>query len=410
MKSAARHHPLKPAQRVALLNRCISLLQDNQDELCAAYSQDFGYRADGNTLVSDILGSIEALRHSARHLDQWVAAEEKPSPFPGVRTVVEHQPLGVIGVISPWNFPLVLTFGPLSGVIAAGNRAIIKPSELTENGSRVLCRLIDEYFAGDEIATLQGDVEAAKLFSSLPFDHLVFTGSTATGRQVMKAASEHLTPVTLELGGKSPAIVSRGSDVALAAGRIMTVKTFNAGQICIAPDYVMVHRDDIDEFVRHARMFLRHSYGTFINNRNYTSVINARQVARLQALVDDARALGASVVRVTDEADDPARGRLVPSLVIAPPLTARIMQEEIFGPLLPVLAYEHIDECLEIINGMERPLAEYYFGSDAQEISLIKTGTLSGALVINDVMSHVLAHDIPFGGVGASGMGAYHGE
>ncbi|MCA7014742.1 coniferyl aldehyde dehydrogenase [Dickeya dadantii] len=410
MQAVATDRPLTIPERISILNRCIELLKAHQDQLCEAYSQDFGYRAPGNTLISDILGSIDALRHSARHLEQWAEEEQKISPFPGTRVVVEYKPLGVIGVMSPWNFPLVLTFGPLAGVIAAGNRAMIKPSELAENGSRLLCRLIAERFSEDEISTLQGGVEASKRFSSLPFDHLVFTGSTATGRQVMKAAAENLTPVTLELGGKSPVIVSRGSDIAQAAQRIMTVKTFNAGQICIAPDYVLVHRDDLPALVEQACAFLRQTYGTFIENREYTSVINARQTARLKALLDDARNQGATLVRATAEADDLSRRRMAPTLVINPPLTARIMQEEIFGPLLPVIAYDHIEQCLTLINGMDRPLATYYFGDHQQEIAQIRQHTLSGALVINDVMSHVLVHDIPFGGVGASGMGAYHGD
>ncbi|MCZ0784668.1 coniferyl aldehyde dehydrogenase [Dickeya solani] len=410
MQAVAADCPLTIPERISILNRCIELLKAHQDELCEAYSQDFGYRAPGNTLISDILGSIDALRHSARHLEQWAEEEQRISPFPGTRVVVEYKPLGVIGVMSPWNFPLVLTFGPLAGVIAAGNRAMIKPSELAENGSRLLCRLIAERFAEDEISTLQGGVEASKRFSSLPFDHLVFTGSTATGRQVMKAAAENLTPVTLELGGKSPVIVSHGSDIVLAAQRIMTVKTFNAGQICIAPDYVLVHRDDLPALVEQACAFLRQTYGTFIENREYTSVINARQTARLKALLDDARNQGATLVCATAEADDLSHRRMAPTLVINPPLTARIMQEEIFGPLLPVIAYDHIEQCLTLINGMDRPLATYYFGDNQQEIAQVRQHTLSGALVINDVMSHVLVHDIPFGGVGASGMGAYHGD
>ncbi|ULR31756.1 coniferyl aldehyde dehydrogenase [Dickeya fangzhongdai] len=410
MHAAATDRPLTIPERISILNRCIELLKVHQDELCDAYSQDFGYRAPGNTLISDILGSIDALHHAARHLEQWAEEEQGTSPFPGTRVVVEYKPLGVIGVMSPWNFPLVLTFGPLAGVIAAGNRAMIKPSELAENGSRLLCRLIAERFAEDEISTLQGGVDASIHFSSLPFDHLVFTGSTATGRQVMKAAAENLTPVTLELGGKSPVIVSRGSDIVLAAQRIMTVKTFNAGQICIAPDYVLVHRDDLPALVEQACVFLRQTYGAFIENREYTSVVNARQTARLKALLDDARHQGATLVRATEEVDDLPRRRMAPTLVINPPPTARIMQEEIFGPLLPVIAYDHIEQCLTIINGMDRPLAAYYFGESPQEIAQIRHRTLSGALVINDVMSHVLVHDIPFGGVGASGIGAYHGD
>ncbi|MBX9445864.1 coniferyl aldehyde dehydrogenase [Dickeya chrysanthemi] len=410
MKAVAAEHLLTVSERISILNRCIVLLRTHQDALCDAYSQDFGYRAPGNTLVSDILGSIEALRHAAQHLEQWVPEEQRTSPFPGTRVVVEYKPLGVVGIISPWNFPLVLTFGPLAGVIAAGNRAMIKPSELAENGSRLLCRLIAEYFSAEEISTLQGGIEASKRFSALPFDHLVFTGSTATGRQIMQAAAENLTPVTLELGGKSPVVVSRGSNLIQAAQRIMTVKTFNAGQICIAPDYVLVHQDDLPTFVEQAKTFLHQRFGTFIDNREYTSVVNARQTARLCTLLDDARALGATLVRASEEEDDLPRGRMVPTFVINPPLTSRIMQEEIFGPLLPVIAYDHLEQCLDLINGMDRPLAAYYFGDDPLEIAQIRHRTLSGALVINDVMTHVLVHDVPFGGVGASGIGAYHGE
>lgn len=410
LRHKSRSKPLSHNQRYSIIKRCIRLLQENQDELCKAYSQDFGHRAHANTLLSDILGSIEALRYSLDGLDKWSQDETRTSPFPDTCSYVQYRPLGVIGVMSPWNFPLVLTFGPLSGVIAAGNRAIIKPSELTPSGSRLLCNLISEYFSQDEILTVQGDAGVSAFFASLPLDHLVFTGSSATGRHVMRAAAENLTPVTLELGGKSPVIISESANLKTAAERIMTAKIFNAGQICIAPDYVMLPERHADKFISYAVAFLKESYGSYQKNPDYSSIINTAHSSRLNELLDDATKNCERVIPASEESDLLSEGRIIPRLIINPSDNSRIMQEEIFGPLLPIITYEKSGECIERIRNGEKPLALYYFGHNDQEFRKLQCGTDSGALVFNDVMSHVLVHDLPFGGVGHSGMGAYHGE
>ena len=410
MKAQTLAHPLSLDQRAALLRAAIALLTDNQDSLCEAYSRDFGHRAARTTLLSDILGSVEALRDALTHLPEWAADEARSTPFAGSRASVIRQPLGVVGIMSPWNFPLVLTFGPMAGALAAGNRILIKPSEYTPAGSALLCRLISDYFDPRLVSSVQGGLEAAQAFSSLPLDHLIFTGSTATGKAIMRAAAENLTPVTLELGGKSPTLVSTSADIAQAAARILTVKTFNAGQICISPDYVLIHENSLEAFIQAAREFCQAQFGGFINNPDYTSIINSQQVQRLQSHLTDARARGCRVIPLSDEEHDFARRRIVPSLIIDPDSEALCMQEEIFGPLLPVITWRTFDRAVEAINARPHPLALYYFGADPHEIATLKQHTRSGALVINDVMSHVVVHDLPFGGVGHSGTGAYHGK
>ncbi|EMK5833593.1 TPA: aldehyde dehydrogenase family protein [Enterobacter hormaechei subsp. xiangfangensis] len=410
LRHDSRSKPLPHEQRYSLLKGCIRLLQENKDELCEAYSQDFGHRAHASTLLSDILGSIEALKHSLSGLKKWSQDEPRESPFPDTCSYIQYRPLGVVGVMSPWNFPLVLTFGPLSGILAAGNRAIIKPSEFTPSGSRLLCHLISEYFPPDEILTVQGDAGVSAFFASLPLDHLVFTGSSATGRHVMRAAAENLTPVTLELGGKSPVIISESANLKTAAERIMTAKAFNAGQICIAPDYVMVPARYADEFIGYAVAFLRKSYGSYLKNPDFSSIINAAHSSRLNELIDDATKNCERIISASEELDLPSEGRIIPRLILNPSDNSRIMQEEIFGPLLPIITYEKTDECINRIRNGEKPLALYYFGQNENEFRELQCSTDSGALVFNDVMSHVLVHDLPFGGVGHSGMGAYHGE
>ncbi|MEE3664683.1 coniferyl aldehyde dehydrogenase [Brenneria sp. g21c3] len=403
--------PPSAAQRQDRLLRAIRLLKENKEDFAAAYSKDFGFRSPINTLISDILGSVAALQHAHDHLPDWIESETRSAPFPDTQVSIDYRPLGVVGIISPWNFPLVLTFGPLADAIAAGNIAVLKPSSTTPNGSGLLCRLIAEHFSPEEISTVQGH-NAGAFFSAQPFDHLVFTGSTATGRQIMAAAAENLTPVTLELGGKSPVIISESGDLRQAVERILTAKTFNAGQICISPDYVLVPQHKIGEFIAHAQAFIASSYPTLKDNPDYTAIINAKAFNRLHELVREASDLGAEIVELNpanENLDSEALHKMAPTLLVNVPDTARAMQEEIFGPVLPVQGYSSYDECINAINRRPRPLAAYYFGRDQAEIDRLRNHTLSGALVINDALSHVLVHDIPFGGVGASGTGAYHG-
>ncbi|MCG8158825.1 coniferyl aldehyde dehydrogenase [Brenneria goodwinii] len=411
LKKHNRSFPPSAAERQDRLLRAIRLLKQNKEAFAAAYSKDFGFRSPMNTLISDILGSVAALQHAHDHLTAWMESETRVSPFPDTQASIDYRPLGVVGIISPWNFPLVLTFGPLADVIAAGNSAVLKPSSTTPNGSALLCQLIAEHFSPEEISTVQGR-SAGTFFSAQPFDHLVFTGSTATGKQIMSAAAENLTPVTLELGGKSPVIISESSDLRQAVERILTVKTFNAGQICISPDYVLVPQHKIEEFVAHAQAFIASSYPTLKDNPDYTAIINAKEFNRLHGLVKEAASLGAEVFELNpanENLDSEAQHKMAPTLLVNVPDSALAMREEIFGPVLPVQGYSTYDECIDTINRMPRPLAAYYFGRDRAEIDQLREHTLSGALVINDALSHVLVHDIPFGGVGASGTGAYHG-
>lgn len=409
------HHYRQPAdaeRRKNRINRAIELLVEHQQQLVDAYSQDFGFRSPVNTLVSDILGSIDALKHARDHLADWMGSEQRPSPFPGTRALIDYCPVGVVGIISPWNFPLVLTFAPLAGVLAAGNSAMIKPSELTPRGSALLCRLIADYFTPMEISTVQGDQQAGALFSSLPLDHLVFTGSTATGKHIMRAAAENLTPVTLELGGKSPVILSASCDLPQAVARIMTVKTFNAGQICIAPDYVLLPAALKEEFIALAREFVRTAFPDLQANDDYTAIINPQHYQRINHLVTDAVERGARAVVLNPADEQFGNGsvlKMPPTLLTDVPADAAVLHEEIFGPVLPLVACDHVEQAIDQLASQPHPLAAYYFGDDQQEIAYLRQHMQAGALVINDCMTHVLIQDLPFGGVGASGIGAYHG-
>lgn len=405
--------PPSAALRRDRIDRAIDLLRSNKDALVEAVNADYGCRATQQTLLADILASIEGLRFNREHLDAWMAQPATAEPFPGVKARVEYQPLGVVGIISPWNFPVVLAFGPLGGAFAAGNRAILKPSELTPRTSELLAELIACHFDSDELTTVLGGAETGAAFSAQPFDHLVFTGSTQVAHHVMRAASENLVPVTLELGGKSPVLVGKDADLAQAAQRVLAVKTFNAGQICLSPDYVLIPADRANAFVRHASEAVAQMYPTMRENPDYTSMINVRGFERQLALVDDARRKGANVVSLAppnEDLSDPAVHKMAPTIITGANDTMRVMQEEIFGPVLPVVTYETLDEALAYINARPRPLALYHFGNDAAEQQQVASRTTSGALVVNDAMTHVFFDSLPFGGVGASGMGHYHGE
>jgi coniferyl-aldehyde dehydrogenase len=364
-------------------------------------------------LLADILASVEGLRFNREHLDAWMARPAALEPVPGVKASVEYQPLGVVGIISPWNFPLVLAFGPLASTLAAGNRAILKPSELTPRTSERIADLIARYFDGDEVTTVLGGPQTGSTFSAQPFDHLVFTGSTQVAYHVMRAASEHLVPVTLELGGKSPVVVGKDANLRRAAERVLTVKTFNAGQICLSPDYVLIPAHRVDAFVSEVKAAVAQMYPSMRDNPDYTAMINTRGFDRQLALVADARQQGAGIVSlapVHEDLSDPVARKMAPTLIVGATDTMRVMQEEIFGPVLPVVTYETLDDAIAYINARPRPLALYYFGDDSGEQEQVKTRTTSGALVVNDAMTHVFFDALPFGGVGASGMGHYHGE
>lgn len=394
------------------LDRAIALLLDNRDAIVAAVSADFGNRSREQTLLSDIGGSVASLKHCREHLAEWMQAQSHPSPFPGSEARVEYQPLGVVGVISPWNFPIVLAFGPLASIFAAGNRAMLKPSELTPRTSALMGELIARYFDENELTTVLGDAEVGALFSAQPFDHLIFTGGTAVARHIMRAASDNLVPVTLELGGKSPVLVSRSADLATVVQRVMTVKTFNAGQICLAPDYVLLPEECLEDFVAEAVRFVGAMYPSLHSNPDYTSIINPRNFDRLQGYLADARAKGARLIEINpaqEDLGDRQTRKIAPTLVLDATEQMQVLREEIFGPLLPIKTYRDFATAINYVNGQPRPLAAYYFGEDAGERQQVLERTTSGGVVINDVMSHVVFEALPFGGVGHSGMGAYHG-
>jgi coniferyl-aldehyde dehydrogenase len=405
-----------PEVRRGRLERAIDLLVTHQQTICEAHSADFGRRPETLTRFVDILPALGSLKHARRNLRRWMRPKRTriglPAGAPGVKARIVSQPLGVVGVISPWNFPITLTFGPLAGIFAAGNRCLIKPSELTPTVSALLGRLIGEYFDPLEVSVVTGGPEVAESFSKLPFDHLVFTGSTAVGRRVMAAAAEHLVPVTLELGGKCPVLVGRSADLARAVDRILIGKLNNAGQVCIAPDTVFVPRESRPAFVDLARAWMGRAYPNLPANPDYTSMISERHAARMHDLMADAATHGATIVPLDEAGISPASsGRAVgPALVLDPSEQTRVSREEIFGPLLVVRTYDRIEEAAAYVNARPKPLALYYFGRDRGEIRWVLEHTSSGGVTINDIAVHFLADELPFGGVGDSGMGAYHGE
>jgi coniferyl-aldehyde dehydrogenase len=394
------------------LERAIRLLTEHRQALIEAVGADFGQRSGYQTLLADVMSSVKSLAHARDHLEAWMRADEQEPPAPGMQARVQFQPLGVVGIISPWNFPLNLAFSPLAGVFAAGNRALLKPSELTPRTSQLLAELIGRHFDPLEFGVVVGDADVGAAFSAQAFDHLVFTGSTAVGRHVMRAAAEHLVPVTLELGGKSPVMVDDDADIATAVQRTLTVKTFNVGQICMSPDYVLLPRSATQAFVDHARQFVAGMFPTMQHNPDYTSIINERHFARLQGLLADARAKGATLVSLAPAGEPdatPAARKMAPVLVLGATDDMLVLQEEIFGPILPLVAYDDREQALDYIDTHPRPLAAYYFGPDATRQQAFAERTVSGGLVINDVMTHASVESLPFGGVGPAGMGAYHG-
>ncbi|MEE1876329.1 coniferyl aldehyde dehydrogenase [Altererythrobacter litoralis] len=397
------------------IKRAMALVKDHGENLCKAMSADFGNRSMHQSMLTDIAATVGAGKHSLKHMDQWAKAEKRKVQFPlgllGAKAEVRYEPKGVIGILSPWNFPVNLAFAPLMQVFAAGNRAMIKPSEFTERTSLLMKELVEEYFTPDELVVITGGPEVAATFSSLPFDHLVFTGSTATGRRVMEAAAANLVPVTLELGGKSPVFMGRNADFAKAGERIALGKMMNAGQICLAPDYMYVPQDKEDEAIAGVAQGVKNMYPTLLENDDYASIVSDRHFERLQGLVADAREKGAEVIEVNpgDEDFSNANIRKMPLNIVRNVTDdMKVMQEEIFGPVLPVKTYKQIDEAIDYVNEHDRPLGFYYFGEDKGEQEHVLTKTISGGVTTNDVIFHVSMEDLPFGGVGPSGMGSYH--
>src|SRR5262245_23163175 len=408
-----RDGPPSLAQRQGNLKKLRAAVLSRRGEFEAALDSDFGHRSRHETAIMEVLALTWGIDYLRRNLRRFMRRGRRHVALPMrlARAYVEYQPLGVVGIVAPWNYPFSLALMPLATALAAGDRAMIKPSELTPATSDLLVSLITQAFSEDEVAVVTGDAAVGAAFAALPFDHLFFTGSTAVGRAVMRAASEHLVPVTLELGGKSPVLVDRGQPLARVAMDIAYGKLANAGQTCVAPDYVLLPEGDVDAFVEAWAKAVAALYPDGPASQDYTSIVNARHYERLRGLLDDARAKGARVIETGPLPEQATRRAhtLPPTLVLNVHDDMRIMQEEIFGPLLPIVTYRDLDDAIAFVNARPRPLGLYYFGSSAPNRRHVLTRTTSGGVTINGTLLHYVQDDLPFGGVGMSGFGAYHG-
>jgi coniferyl-aldehyde dehydrogenase len=415
-RAAFLAEPMPTARmRIDRIERVIALLLQNERRICEAMAADYSWRSHDHTRLADVFLPLAALKHARRSVRRWMAPQRRRPELGlgllGAKALVRYQPLGTIGIIVPWNFPVAIGLSPLAEVFAAGNRAMLKLSEFAPATAALLIACIGERFDPAELAAFVGDAEIGAAFAGLPFDHLVFTGSPRVAKHVMRAASENLTPLTLELGGKSPTIIGRGTDLARAATRIWTGKAVNGGQACIAPDYVLVHESDREALIERMVETLRGMYPTVRDNPDYTAQVTAAQHARIRGHLEDAGARGVRIVEVNPagESFDNGTRKIPPTLLVDPPDEAMVMREEIFGPLLPIKTYCDLDEALAYVNARPRPLALYYFGDDRAEAERVLAATSSGGACVNDVMQHVFQAELPFGGCGNSGFGRYHG-
>ena len=390
------------------------VLRKSKKPLERAVRADFGNRSVHETRLLELFLAHEAANVAAQNVARWMAPQKRSVAkwYAPASARVVWQPLGVVGIIAPWNYPILLAAGPLVGALAAGNRVLIKTSEHAPQTGAAFAAMIAEAFADDHVSVIGGEADVAQAMSALPLDHLLFTGSTLHGRSVMRAAADHLTPVTLELGGKSPAIIGPDADIAVAAARIMSGKCSNAGQTCVAPDYVLIPADREAAFVTAAQAIVARRYPRLRGNPDYTTIISDRHFERLRAYLDDARSHGARVVPLhARESELDSDSRTMPPLAILNPSDdMQVMNEEIFGPLLPIVTYRDLGEAISYVNARPRPLALYYFGDRQSDIQRVIAQTTSGGVTLNDTMLHVAQDDLPFGGVGPSGMGAYHGR
>ncbi|GGP62548.1 coniferyl aldehyde dehydrogenase [Shewanella saliphila] len=398
--------------RVDKLTQLKLALLESQPAIIEALNQDYGHRSSNDTVISDIMPCVNNINYTIKHLKSWMKPSRRHAGMllSPSKVSVQYQPLGVIGIIVPWNFPIMLSMGPLVTAIAAGNGAMLKMSEFTPATNAVLRQLLATIFDTSEVAIVEGEAEVAAEFSSLPFDHILFTGSTVVGRHVMRAAADNLTPVTLELGGKSPAIIAPDMSIDTAVERLIFGKCLNAGQICVAPDYVLCPADKVDAFIAAYRARFNKMYPDFVNNQDYGNVINDRQYQRLLKVLDDAKAKGAKVISATDDPISTDNRKLATQLITDTTDDMLLMQDEIFGPLLPIISYQNVSEAIGYVNRGDRPLALYIMSFDDKTQHHILQQTHSGGVCINDTVFHVAADDAPFGGIGPSGMGHYHGK
>ena len=412
-RTAFAHQPPDASRRIRALRALLGAVRARREEFVQAISEDFGGRARQETLLLEVFPVVDTIQHAIRQLPRWM----RPRPaatgwqfLPG-RARVVYQPLGVVGVIGAWNYPLLLSLSPVVSALAAGNHAMLKPSELAPRTADLLARLVSELFPSDYVTVVTGGPETGAAFAALPFDHLLFTGSTRVGKLIMRSASEHLTPVTLELGGKSPALVHPDFSAPTAAARIMAGKLFNAGQTCIAPDYVLVEAGAREEFVRLAAEAAAAMYPRLVDNPDFTRIVNRQHYQRLRGLVGDATQRGAEMLEVNParESANEQNRVFLPTLLWNVSDQMTVMQEEIFGPVLPVVTYRSLDEAIEFVNARPRPLALYYFDRNSKRVEAVLARTTSGGVTVNDTIFHIAQNDLPFGGVGPSGMGSYHG-
>lgn len=407
----------RAAVRIERLTKGIRLLLDNRDEIVEAVCEDFGHRSEEVTLFADIVASVGAFKDARKHVNSWMKPERRGLKFPlgllGAKAEVRYQPKGVVGIIAPWNFPIGMMFIPLSNALAAGNRALIKPSEHTPRTSALIARLIEETYDETEVRVVQGGPETGAAFSAQPFDHIIFTGPTFVGKLVMEAAAKNLTPVTLELGGKSPVFVSKTADLEMVAERVAFGKYMNAGQICLAPDYLFIDETRRDEFADVFVKTTERMYPTMLANDDYTSIITPLHRERLESWLDDAREKGADVRMINPAGEDFSgqnkTNKVPAALILDATDDMKVMQSEIFGPVMPLMTYKGLDDVIDYVNARPQPLALYYFGTDKAEEDRLLNHTLSGGVTINSVVMHGGHDGVPFGGVGASGMGNYHG-
>ncbi|HWU65246.1 MAG TPA: coniferyl aldehyde dehydrogenase [Ensifer sp.] len=410
-RSAFQAEPF-PSRLVRLerLDRLRRLVKEQAQAFCEAIAADFGNRSQHETMLLEISPLLAELRHARAHVGRWMRPRRRSSSleFLQLSNWVQYQPLGVVGIMVPWNYPVLLALGPLVDVLAAGNRAVIKPSELLPRTSALLAAVIPDYFNPAEVSVVEGGVDVAQAFAAQPFDHLIFTGSTAVGKRVMAAAAENLTPLTLELGGKSPVVIAPDYPIEAAAREIAFGKMMNAGQTCIAPDYVLVPRDKMEQLTQALVRQIEAFYPEGSQAANFSSLIAQRFQTRLANALEEVRQQGARVV-VCDIDLSGAGCRFAPTLVLDPPDDCILMQEEIFGPVLPVVPYDSIDDALALIGRKPRPLALYIFTHDRETERRLLMNTISGNVTINGTLLHIAQTDLPFGGVGPSGQGAYHG-
>lgn len=410
-----RDGPPTAAQRRSDLMKLKNGLRQHREDFIAAIDADFGHRSRHETALFDLATVVEGIDYLHRNLRSWMRPERRRVAmhfFPASNRVL-YQPLGVVGIISPWNYPIALSLMPLATALAAGNRVMVKPSELTPRTSNLMKAVLAEFFAEDQVAVATGDRNVGIEFSHLPFDHLLFTGGTSVGRSVLKAASDNLVPVTLELGGKSPAIVDRTSALRTAARRIAYGKLANGGQTCIAPDYVLVPEHATSAFIAAYEKEVARLYPNVASNPDYTSIINDHHYARLTNLLDNARAKGARVIQIGGSAEPACKTHartMMPSVLLDVTDEMDVMRDEIFGPILPIVPYCSLEEAVDYVNSRPRPLALYYFGAEGRAKDMVLERTTSGGISINETILHYAQNDIPFGGVGPSGMGAYHGQ